>query len=248
VTVLVPRQDLTGADRQWAAQCAPGDLVRYTKGSRAYGLRAGEYARVTQVHAPQNLLVVMCERGGQVTYDPRRLQGVTVYRDAERAFGVGDRVQLTAPDQVRKLANRELGTVETLDARGTITIRFDSGRTARFTRDQDRHLDYGYAVTSHSSQGLTADRVLVHVDTTHRGDALLNRRFAYVALSRGRVDARIYTNDTAHVAEALGRETSHRSALDPSLGRNQSAASIPSPPAALSVTPRPARRQHGIAR
>jgi hypothetical protein len=27
------------------------------------------------------------------------------------------------------------------------------------------HLDHGYAVTSHSSQGQTADRVLIHVDT-----------------------------------------------------------------------------------
>ena len=27
------------------------------------------------------------------------------------------------------------------------------------------HLDHGYAVTSHSSQGQTADRVLIHADT-----------------------------------------------------------------------------------
>jgi hypothetical protein len=29
-TVLTPRQDLTGADRQWAAQYAPGEVIRYT--------------------------------------------------------------------------------------------------------------------------------------------------------------------------------------------------------------------------
>jgi phenolic acid decarboxylase len=28
VTVLVPRQELTGADRQWAAQYKPDDIVR----------------------------------------------------------------------------------------------------------------------------------------------------------------------------------------------------------------------------
>lgn len=37
-TVLTPRQDLTGADRQWAAKYAPGDVIRYTKGSRAIGV------------------------------------------------------------------------------------------------------------------------------------------------------------------------------------------------------------------
>ncbi len=41
VTVLVNRQDLTGADRQWAAQYQPGDAVRYTRGSRQIGVEAG---------------------------------------------------------------------------------------------------------------------------------------------------------------------------------------------------------------
>ena len=50
------------------------------------------------------------------------------------------------------------------------------------------HLDYGYAVTSHSSQGQTADRVLIHVDTERAVEQLVNRRLAYVAMSRSRYD------------------------------------------------------------
>jgi len=42
---------------------------------------------------------------------------VTVYRDTERVFAQGDRVQMTAPYQA-KLANRELGTVEKIDNSG----------------------------------------------------------------------------------------------------------------------------------
>src|SRR5256712_1844156 len=41
--VLVPRQEITGADRQWAEQYEPGDVVRYTKGSKTHGLEAGVY-------------------------------------------------------------------------------------------------------------------------------------------------------------------------------------------------------------
>jgi hypothetical protein len=44
--VLVARADVTGADRQWAERYQSGDVVRYTKGSQAFGLQAGEYARV----------------------------------------------------------------------------------------------------------------------------------------------------------------------------------------------------------
>jgi hypothetical protein len=39
---------------------------------------------------------------------------------------------------------------------------------------------------------------------------------AYVAVSRGRYDAQIYTNDKTQLAEGLGRDVSHRSAIEPS--------------------------------
>jgi ATP-dependent exoDNAse (exonuclease V) alpha subunit len=81
--------------------------------------------------------------------------------------------------------------------------------------DQPAHLDYGYAVTSHSSQGQTADRVLVHIDTERGGERLVNQRLAYVAVSRGRYDAQIYTNDKAQLAHAISRDVSHSAAIEP---------------------------------
>ena len=111
----IARQEITGADRQWAAQYEPGDVVRYTQGSKTHGIEAGEYARVERVNAKENLLTVKRENGEQVTYDPRRLQGVTLYRETERAFSQGDRVQFTAPNREQHVANRELGTIEKID-------------------------------------------------------------------------------------------------------------------------------------
>jgi hypothetical protein len=161
--VLVARQEVTGADRQWAAQYEPGNVVRYTRGSKTHGIEAGEYARVERANEKENLVTVKSENGEQVTYDPRRLHGVTLYRETERAFSVGDRVQFTAPNRERHIANRELGTIEKIDDSGNLQLRLDSGRTVAFNIKENPHLDYGYAVTSHSSQGQTADRVLIHV-------------------------------------------------------------------------------------
>jgi ATP-dependent exoDNAse (exonuclease V) alpha subunit len=124
-----------------------------------------------------------------VTDDPRRLQGVTVYRDTERTFAEGDRVQLTAPYHEQKLANRELGTVEQIDGGDNLKLKMDSGREVEFNTRQHPHLDYGYAVTSHSSQGQTADRVLIHVDSEQAHGELLNSRMAYVSVSRAQYDA-----------------------------------------------------------
>jgi conjugative relaxase-like TrwC/TraI family protein len=224
--VLLPRQDLTSADRQWAAQYQPGDVVRYTRGSRTYGLAAGDSARVTHVNAEDNLLTLTRKYGVQVTYDPRRLQGVTVYREAERAFSVGDRVQFTAPDRQRHIANRELATIEHVTPGGRLRLHLESGRTVALTLKDFPHLDHGYAVTSYSSQGQTADRVLVHVDTEHAPEQLVNRRLAYVALSRGRFDAQIFTDDKSRLIEALSRDVSQHVALDAGHSQNTPAKQV----------------------
>jgi ATP-dependent exoDNAse (exonuclease V) alpha subunit len=149
-----------------------------------------------------------------VTYDPRRLQGVSVYRTAERQYSVGDRVQFTAPYKNERIANRQLGTIEKVDASGDLRIRLDSGRDVYFNLRQHPHLDYGYAVTSHSGQGATADRVLVHVDSENTLQNLINSRLAYVAVSRGRYDAQIYTNDANKLGSSLSREVSKEAALN----------------------------------
>src|SRR5204863_2264245 len=83
-----------------------------------------------------------------------------------------------------------------------------------FEPGERHHLDHGYAVTSHSSQGQTAGRVLVHVDTERASEKLVNQRLAYVAVSRGQHDARIYTDDKVKLARVLNRDVSHRSALE----------------------------------
>jgi ATP-dependent exoDNAse (exonuclease V) alpha subunit len=190
--------------------------VRYARGSKTHGIKAGEYARVEGANGKENLVTVKRENGEQVSYDPRRLHGVTLYRETERAFSQGDRVQFTAPNREQYIANRELGTIEKIDDSGNLQLRLDSGHEVAFNIKDNPHLDYGYAVTSHSSQGQTADRVLVHVDTEQAGEKLVNRRLAYVAVSRGRYDAQLYTNDKTHLTEQLSRDVSHRSAIEPS--------------------------------
>jgi hypothetical protein len=72
----------------------------------------------------------------------------------------------------------------------------------------------GGSRTSHSSQGATADRVLVHVDTEQARDQLVNSRLAYVSVSRGRDDAQIYPNDAGKLGEELCRDVSKKSAVE----------------------------------
>jgi ATP-dependent exoDNAse (exonuclease V) alpha subunit len=170
---------------------------------------------VISVQAKDNLLTVLGSNGEQTTYDPRRQMGVSVYRAQEKAFAAGDRIQFTAPNQELKVANRELGSIENIAPNGSMQFKLDSGRSVEFAVQSFPHLDHGYAVTSHSSQGQTAERVLIHVDTELGSKDLLNRRMAYVSVSRGQWDAQIFTNDREKLSQALSHDVSHKSAFQP---------------------------------
>jgi ATP-dependent exoDNAse (exonuclease V) alpha subunit len=123
-------------------------------------------------------------------------------------------VQFTAPYRDEGIANRQLGTVQQIDADGNLQVRLDSGQDVQFNIREHPHIDHGYAVTSHSSQGATADRVLVHVDTEQAHDQLVNSRLAYVSVSCGRDDAQIYTSDAGKLDQELSRDVSKQSALE----------------------------------
>jgi len=213
IRTFVPRQDLTGADRTWAERYEVGDVLRYSRASKEIGIGKGGYAQVKSTDGPANRLTVELQDGTERAYDLRRQQGVSVFREEMRSFSEGDRIQFTAPANDLKVANRELGTIECIGEDGRMHVKMDSGRTVELDPDRQVHLDYGYAVTSHSSQGQTADRVLIHVDTELGAKDLLNSRMAYVAVSRGAHDAQIFTNNASALGHELSRDVSHPPAI-----------------------------------
>lgn len=88
---LIPRSDLTGADRQWAAKYQVGDVLHYNTGSKDLELKRGTYATVSAVDLDTNRLTVRREDGREVSYDPKRLHGVSAYQEIGRDFARGDR-------------------------------------------------------------------------------------------------------------------------------------------------------------
>jgi ATP-dependent exoDNAse (exonuclease V) alpha subunit len=198
--VLVQRQDMTYAERSWAGYYEINDVVA-----------------MHAVARPQESMPVLMERLSASipppTCDPRRLSGVSGYHEIAREFSLGDHIQFTAPDKSLGVANRDLATIESFTPDGRIAARLDDNRQIGFNAQEHRHFDHGYAVTSHSSQGLTAERVLVNADTGVHPD-LLNSRFGYVSISRASHEAMLFTDDVAKLSPQLAADVSKTSALE----------------------------------
>ncbi|MGH9966592.1 MAG: MobF family relaxase [Pyrinomonadaceae bacterium] len=211
--VYVNRQDMTGTERTFANSYKPGeDIIRYNRASKVYKVNVGDYATVIATNHEKNEITVRFEDGHTLTYNPTRLSGVSVYNQTEREFAERDRIQFRAPFTEKRIANGELGSITKLEP-DQIRVALDSGREVTFKPEKFRHIDHGYAVTSHSSQGLTVDRVLVNADT-QESVRLLNDRMAYVAVSRAREEALIYTDSAQNLRETLNRGTDKEMALE----------------------------------
>jgi hypothetical protein len=115
-----------------------------------------------------------------------------------------------------------MSVIESIAPDGRISARLDDNRVINFNAAEHRHFDHGYAVTSHSSQGLTIERVLVNADTGVHPD-LLNSRFAYVSISRALHDAQIFTDNTAALIPGPSHEAAKTSAIEihPPQGMNK---------------------------
>ena len=63
--------------------------------------------------------------------------------------------------------------------------------------------------------------MLIHADTELGAKDLLNKRMAYVAVSRGAYDAQIFINDREKLGAALGHDVSHSNAHVPETKQKQ---------------------------
>ena len=131
------------------------------------------------------------------------------------AFAIGDRIQFTSPWRDKGISTRDTGSIIYLDQAGNVRLLMDdSNKSIDWNFKQNRHVDYAYAMTSHSSQGATVDRVLVPIATAHtKIRSLIDKTLAYVALSRPRYDARIFTDDEQRLSAALSQTNQNATAL-----------------------------------
>jgi hypothetical protein len=192
LTAWVPSH-LTDAQKADPTQYEPGDLLQfhqnapgYTKGSR---------------------LII----GDGIKPPTELAKRFEAYRPTQLALAVGDRVRVTAggktKDGKHRLSNGSLLSVEGFTKRGDIIV--DHG----WVIDRDfGHLAHGYVVTSHASQGVTVDKVFIGVSS--QSFPATYQRTAYVAVTRGKEQAQIFTDDRNELLKAICRADDPLSATE----------------------------------
>jgi hypothetical protein len=203
------RRDTTRAERMYAKHYRVGDLIQPEKNYPRCGLERGVLYRVEDTDVGNRLIVRSMDNQQKIAFNPMTYGKLSVYESDKKELSAGDFVRITRNDKDLDLANGDRFKVCSVMP-DTITLANDH-REVKLDPKQALHLDYAYATTVHSSQGLTADRVLIDAHAQSRTTA---QDVFYVALSRARFEAKIYTNDKANLPNAVSRESMKFTALN----------------------------------
>ena len=203
------RRDTTQAERSFAQNYNVGDLIQAEHDYPHVGMKRGVLYEVVD-SGPGNRLRVRDAEGNEVAFSPKQLhRALSVYTPETSELARGDRVRVTRNDAALDIANGD--RFEVMRATPASLTLTDGRRVVELPADRLLHLDHAYATTVHSSQGTTADRVLIDAATHSR---TTTKDVYYVAISRARLEARIYTDEVEKLPQAVTREARKHAALD----------------------------------
>lgn len=192
ITAYVPAH-LTDAQKSDATEYEPGDLIQFHQ--NATGFVKGSRLVVNEKTEPPTELAERFE----------------VYRARPIALAVGDRIRVTAggttKDGKHRLSNGALFTVEGFTVQGDIKVNDGWVIDREFG-----HITHGYVTTSHASQGATVNKVFVAIDSESM--KATDQRTAYVAITRGKEQAVIFTDDHTELLKAATRSDQSLSATE----------------------------------
>ncbi len=204
---LLTRRDTTQAERRHARYYVDGDIIQPERNYKC-GLARGELYTITD-RGPGNLLTVEDQNGQKLSFNPSRVRRISVYEPTVQELAPGDWVRVTRNDAERDLSNGSRFQVVASTADELTLAAGD--RQIVLPRSERLHLDLAYATTVHSAQGLTSERVIINADSHSR---TTKEDVYYVAISRARRTADIYTDNRDKLPAAIERDASKTAALD----------------------------------
>ncbi|MDM7955927.1 MobF family relaxase [Blastomonas sp.] len=209
----------TRAEARNAASYQPGQIVTFRKGAGKGQPRPGIGYKVDAVDADAGTVRLIGEKDTPIIWSPAMSGGdrAEAFVEVEQEFRAGDRIQFTRNNYTANRLNGHTATVVELDPIGgsMVVERQRDGKLQRLDLHHlaDRYVRHGWVQTIHAAQGATSDRVMAHMESFRTNT--VDTRAAYVAISRARSYAVLYTDSRAKLAQALGsRDVAQVGAID----------------------------------
>ena len=204
---------LTREEARHARSYEAGDVVTFRRDYRGSGIERGQAYRVGKVDGDANRIELRDHEGKAIDWklDKWGRGQVDSFIETKREFATGDRVQFTKNVRGAGRVNGGGGTVTAIDQDArTMMVRGGKGdeHVLQIDTTADRHVRHGWVSTVQGSQGATAQRSMVHLESFRSNT--VDAGSAYVAISRAKQGAAVYTDSREKLASAIEGRTGER--------------------------------------
>ena len=198
---------LTHAEARDASSYERGDVVRFTRDYADKGVTRGTAYQVESVDLGKGAISLRGQDGDTIDWRLRQWGAGKSEAFAAQSLELktGDRIQFTRNDRDAGRINRLRGVVtgvDTVDRTAAVSLAPGREQTLALDAPRDQHIRHAYVETAFAAQGRTADHVMIHADSSAAN--LIDQRSFYVAVSRAREAAMVFTNDRTKLVTAIG--------------------------------------------
>lgn len=214
-TETLSSRNLTESDKKRLPSYSEGQIVRFGRDYKSIGVESGSYYRVSAVDYQQGAVILATLSGSEsVQWKPARMAKVEVYHSEQtKELQAGDSIRWTRNDKETGHKNGEIAQIVSVNTEThKAVIENQDGKQTQHDFSHSRHWDYSYCSTVHAAQGQTCDRVIAHFDTAHV--KLLSQESLYVAMSRARHEAKIFTDDFEKLPQRIKVSRAQENVLD----------------------------------
>lgn len=203
--VILNSKNFTQAQMSNPQSYGVGDIVLFNRSYASLGIKKGDYLEVKGVR--KNVVVLVNQEGQTVGWKPDEIGGkrkgaTEVYKKDFLEIKVGDRLRWTRNGDNPEVVNTKKATVVGINDKHII-LKSEANQIYSIARSDNslKHLDYTYAVTAHSAQGLTINNVIGVIKAAHKH--LTNQPLFYVTMSRAIYNVIIFTENINELASSL---------------------------------------------
>ena len=151
-----------------------------------------------------------------VSVDLEKYQKLEAYTIEAREFAHGDQVMFLRNDKNLGVVNGSVGMVVE-GGNNSLKVETRTGIKEVDLKNYN-HIDHSYGSTLHKSQGMTSERVMIHLDT---GQGPSNSANAfYVGISRASHEATVYTDSKEKLPDSVSQWQGKESTQDYEKGKN----------------------------
>lgn len=200
---------MTEAQKRLTFFYSEGDVVKFGKDNKS-GIEKDIPYTVVELNHAKNKLTLKDSNNNEIEVNPKG-KDISVYKEMKIEMSKGDKIRITKTENNKELATGDLFEIESISKdTGSVIGKDTYGKLHTFNVDEKHHITHAYAMTVHASQGLTYNNVIADLNTK---SLTLSKETFYVAISRAKYNAFVFTEDKNKLPEAILRSSSKSNAI-----------------------------------